>query len=67
MFGFHAYMKVQSINSISSYNQIKFRANNNIKPEVSNDNASDSKNRENKPLPEWARKKYARSISIFCS
>lgn len=58
-------MKVQSINSISSYNQIKFRANNNIKPEVSNDNASDSKNRENKPLPEWARKSMLAALVFF--
>lgn len=57
-------MKIQSINSISSYNQIKFRAkNNSTKPEYTNN--KDSERRENKPLPEWARKSMLFTLIFF--
>lgn len=57
-------MKVQSINSINTYNQIKFRAkNNSSKPESSNN--KDSERSENKPLPERARKSMLFTLIFF--
>ena len=58
-------MKIQSINSINNYNQIRFRAKNTTQPKTSKNNDSDSNQRENKPLPEWARKSMLAKLIFF--
>lgn len=58
-------MKIQSINSINNYNQIRFRAKNTTQPKTSKNNDSDSNQRENKPLPEWARKSMLATLIFF--
>ena len=58
-------MKIQSINSINNYNQIRFRAKNTTQPKTSKNNDFDSNQQENKPLPEWARKSMLATLIFF--
>lgn len=58
-------MKIQSINSINNYNQIRFRAKNTTQPKTSKNNDFDSNQQGNKPLPEWARKSMLATLIFF--
>lgn len=56
-------MKIQTINYVSSYNQIKFGAKNNTKQRITKN--KDSNQNDNKPLPEWARKSMLAALVFF--
>lgn len=56
-------MKIQTINYVSSYNQIKFGAKNNTKQRITKN--KDYNQNDNKPLPEWARKSMLAALVFF--
>lgn len=56
-------MKIQTINYVNSYNQIKFGAKNKTKQRITEN--KDSKQSDNKPLPEWSRKLMLFTMVFF--